>query len=112
MPRDAEEMSLLRTLLLGARALHRRVYADLGFSRVSQSPTVLHATGYSDSEELLAAIPAADKHFFDGLVEAYEIYHSIHGQALAIETLSPKDVALTELRRIRDLCLEKALGAF
>jgi len=112
-PRNAEEMTLLRTILSGVRAMHRRVYADLGYGS-SLVPGTLSSltTGYSASEELLAAIPAADKRYFDGLVEAFEIYHSIHGEAVPVESLSPQDLALRELRRIRDLCLEKGLGAF
>jgi hypothetical protein len=112
IPRNPEELSLLQSLLAGVRAMHKRVYGDLGFSRVTSLSTVTLTSGYSASEELMAAIPAADKRYFDGLVEAYEIYHSIHGQALSIDTLSLHDGALNELRRIRDLCLEKGLGIF
>ncbi len=111
-PRNAEEMNLLRTILAGVRAMHRRVYADLGYASAAVPSTISLVTGYNASEELLAAIPAADKRYFDGLVEAFEIYHSIHGEAVPVDFLSPQDRALRELRRIRDLCLEKGLGAF
>lgn len=104
VPRDAEEMSLLKVLLTSVRAMHRRAYADLGFARVAGGSNVTLASGYSASEELLAAIPTSDKRYFDGLVEAFEIYQSIHGEAVPVESLS--DLALRELRRIRDLCLD------
>lgn len=108
LPRNAEEVSLLQALLAGARAMHRRAYADLGLSRLEVASSLTLATGYSASEELLAVIPAADKRYFDGLVEAFEVYHSIHGEAVPLE-MAHHTLALTELRRIRDLCLQRGL---
>ncbi len=88
--------------------MHRRAYADLGLSRLEVASSLTLATGYSASEELLAVIPAADKRYFDGLVEAFEVYHSIHGEAVPLE-MAHHTLALTELRRIRDLCLQRGL---
>jgi hypothetical protein len=103
---------LLRALLASVRAMHRRVYADLGFARVAAATAVSLSSGYSACEELVAAIPPSDRRYFDGLVEAFEVYHSIHGVSVPIETLTTQDHTLGELRRIRDLCLESGLSLF
>ena len=110
-PRNGEELILLRALLTGVRAMHRRVYADLGYSGLNRGNTVSLSTGYRASEELLAAIPAGDKRYFDGLVEAFEVYQTIHGEAFPVDSQPNPDMTLGELRRIRDLCLQRGLAA-
>ena len=58
----------------------------------------------SDFHYLLNNLPLEAQRYFYGLVEAMEIYHSLHGP-----TLSPEEITaegkLQELRQIRDLCL-------
>ncbi len=44
-------------------------------------------------------------HYFAGLVEALEIYHSIHGEHFSPESIALNDKSLYEIKQIRDLCL-------
>jgi hypothetical protein len=54
-------------------------------------------------------LPEESRNYFYGLVEALEIYQSIHGRWIAVNSLTPGDTSVQELRQIRELCLQDGL---
>ncbi|MBY0371647.1 hypothetical protein K2X33_13255 [bacterium] len=101
--RNAEEESLLQTILGIAQSFHQRGHKDLGLAAV---------TGESQAADLqlLTSLPEEARTQFFGLVEALEIYQSIHGTATSLLNLN--ETAVTELRKIRDICLQGGTHAF
>src|SRR5687768_11415367 len=85
---------------------------DEDFSCLRAVITRAHQTQHEierGTEELIAflsALPEELTRYFHGLVEALEIYQSIHGRPV-LQDLSENTVR--ELRQIRDLCLAEGL---
>jgi hypothetical protein len=92
--RNSEEESLLQTLFGIAQSLLNLGQKDLGLMAVaaSEQPAL---------RELLTTLPESARTQFFGLVEALEVYQSIHGEPL----VRLNDAVVTELKAIRDLCL-------
>lgn len=109
-PDDPEEKSLLRALLECAESIYHRCHQDLGLSFGTSSAVLSTGVGAPDldfeSERVLEMIPSEAKREFDGLVEAVEIYYSIHGRSPS-QMLAVRDTPISELRSIRDYCLQR-----
>lgn len=107
---DSEELSLFRMLLYCAHRVHRRNLRDLGLSqRIADVVSFDEPADFSaDILQFIRQIPQQSMRYFHGLVEALDIYHSIHGKPVPI-TVDPSDDAVLELRQIRDLCIQDGL---
>ena len=55
------------------------------------------------------SLPEESRNYFYGLVEALEIYQSIHGRWIPVHSLTPGDPSVQELKQIREMCLEEGL---
>lgn len=111
VPRDQEELSLLRFILHCAHFLQRGGLSDLSLGpvpvvavRVDQSQIV-----GAEIKGFLEQIPEDSKRYLYGLVEAIEIYQSIYGRAIPIHNITMKDTLVYELKQIRDFCLQDGL---
>ena len=62
----------------------------------------------SDLLSVLHSISGEPLRYFHGLVEALEVYRSIHGRDIALEPEKLRDSEIHELRQIRNMCLENA----
>ncbi len=95
---NAEEASVLQSVLGMAQSLLAMGQKDLGLAALSapegQEPEL---------PKLLSSLPEESRTQFSGLVEALEIYQSIHGTVTSILNLN--ETAVSELRKIRELCL-------
>lgn len=101
----AEEQSVLQAVLGIAQSFILRGQRDLGLA--------VAATASSDSHglpQLLTTLPEESRTHFFGLVEAMEIYQSVHGTAASLLNLN--ESAVSELRKIRDICLEGGTHAY
>lgn len=107
---SSDELSVFRMVLYCAYSLHQRNSTSLGMSRrVSEVVSFDAGPGYStDILQFIREIPRHSMRYFHGLVEALDIYQSIHGRPIPI-TIDPSDDAIRELRQIRDLCIEDGL---
>jgi hypothetical protein len=116
--KEPEEISLFRFLLQCAHAFHKRNHSDLGLTtrKVSGAETLrmyssdggIHGTNM-DILRFVEELPRHSMRYFHGLVEALDIYQSIHGKPLPISTISPSDESVRELKQIRDLCIQEGL---
>lgn len=108
--RDAEELSVFRMLFHAAHSVHRKNVCDLGLSQRIQDVVSFDTPSDFSGEVLqfLKQIPAKSMRYFHGLVEALDIYHSIHGRPVPV-TIDPSDDAVREIRQIRDLCIQDGL---
>lgn len=107
VPKDADELSLLRLVLHCAQQVQKG--SSLEPARPS-SPCEAHQV--FDAAELrsfVASIPEGGRRYFHGLVEALDIYQSIHGHTLKLQNVSLSDQSVHELKQIRDLCLQDGL---
>ena len=106
-----QELSVLRGLVAFAQSLQARAQRDLGFAWAADlAHEVCSAFGLaSDFPRWLACLPEESKNYFYGLVEALEIYQSIHGRWIAVNSLTPGDTSVQELKQIRELCLQDGL---
>lgn len=101
IPNNAEELSLLRNLVRWAQQLQQADAAAFS-ARMSFSEEF-------DPMAFLSALPEELHRYFHGLIEALEIYHSIHGRPMAATDLSLSNDSVRELKQIRDMCLEEGL---
>lgn len=106
-----QQLSVLRGLVALAQGLQTRAQRDLGFAWAADlASEVCRAFGLaSDFPLWLANLPETSKNYFYGLVEALEIYQSIHGSWIAVNNLTAGDTSVEELRQIRELCLQDGL---
>jgi hypothetical protein len=106
-----QQLSVLRGLVAFAQGLQSRAQRDLGFAWAADlAKDVCSAFGLAaDFPRWLATLPEESKTYFYGLVEALEIYQSIHGRWIAVSSLTPGDTSVQELKQIRDLCLQDGL---
>jgi len=58
----------------------------------------------SEVHQLVSDLPGDAQRHFHGLVEALEIYQSLHGPCS-----TPRELKLREVKQIRDLCLSEGL---
>lgn len=103
---NAEEETLLQALLGFAQTFHQKGQKDLGLAVA----VVPGAAGTADLPQLLTSLSEDARTQFFGLVEALEIYLSIHGTATTLLNLN--ETAVSELRKIRDICLQGGPHAF
>lgn len=61
-----------------------------------------------DPWEFIHQIPEQSIRYFHGLVEALDIYQSIHGKAIPV-SIDPNDDSVREIRQIRDYCIQEGL---
>lgn len=114
-PETQEDMALLRTVLACAQTVQKRTHGDLalrggGGNAAVEIKVMTGISPVEEAERFLLSLPSEARKYFDGLVEAFEIYHSIHGVAPALSAVGTRsDRTLQELRQIRDLCLEEGL---
>lgn len=110
LPKDHEELSVLRWVISCAQDARRRLSdvlpASAGNLMAMQSAPASDAPAFYG---LAATLPEDAVRYFHGLVEAIEVYRSIHGHPVQVETLAMEDKAVHELRQIRDLCLDDSL---
>jgi hypothetical protein len=106
IPDDPQDALMLREVLGWADSLRRADVATL-----SQTPSMRLESQYAGNDlfSLFLGLPSAAKRYFHGLVEAMDIYQSIHGESVTTEVLSANAPELSELKRIRDMCLEDGL---
>lgn len=102
---NPEEESVLQSVLGMAQSLLAVGQKDLGLAMAVSGETSEHGL-----PQLLNTLPEESRTHFSGLVEALEIYHSIHGTVSSILTLN--ESAVSELRKIRELCLEGGTHAY
>lgn len=110
IPKDQAELSVLREVLLCAQWLTNREALATGtrppIAAVAQET---QSAMPEEIRQLLALIPEESKKLFHGLVEAMEIYQSISGKNLSVQTIGLADKAVHEIKQIRDMCLEEGL---
>lgn len=115
--RDSEELSVFRMLFYCAHFLHRRNQGDMGLDQGKKVinefvsfdlPTEAPLEAIADPFAFIREIPAQSMRYFHGLVEALDIYKSIHGKP-APQAIEPTDAAVKELKQIRDLCIHDGL---
>ena len=113
VPKDPEELSLLRSLLFCAQRIYRKAHQDLGIhsrtlkledSRMAGAPSPEF-----EIQRMIDSIPRQERRYFDGLVEAMEVYHSIYGRPVPVNTVTQGGPVIRELRLIRDQCLHEGL---
>jgi len=109
VPKDQEELSVLRFLLHCAQWLRRDTHMDLGLGPVRRSNERTTNTFSFDVPGFLELIPEDSKRYLHGLVEALDIYQMIYGQTLTAQNITLSDKSVYELRQIRDMCLEDGL---
>lgn len=112
-PRTEEEIHTLQTAL--ACAEFYGVNSPLGMLSVGRNGLVAsQATlpgGFPEFRKFLDSVPPESARLFHGLVDALGVYRDIHGRGFAIDQLRQGQEALTELRQIRDLCLDEMRAA-
>lgn len=106
--RDTSDLPLFQAVFYSAQAVHRKNY---GF--ITQRLDSVVAFGADESLafnpwEFIKQIPEQSIRYFHGLVEALDIYQSIHGKMVPI-SIAPEDEAVREIRQIRDLCIQDGL---
>lgn len=106
-----EQLSVLRGLVAFAQGLQSRAQRDLGFAWAADiASEVCRAFDLAAEFPLwLAELPEKSKNYFYGLVEALEIYQSIHGRWISVNSLTSGDTSVQELKQIRELCLQEGL---
>ncbi len=102
--RNPEEESTLQTLIGFAQSLLSLGHRDLGMAMAAQ-------TTHPELPRILTSLTEEGRTQFFGLVEALEIYQSIHGRAAA-SILNLEETAVSELRKIRELCLQGGTHAY
>jgi hypothetical protein len=102
---NAEEHSILQSILGIAQSLVSR--GGRGLALASLGTIAVTNPGIP---QLLGSLPEEARTQFFGLVEALEIYQSTHGAAATLHTLN--ESAVTELRKIRDICLQGGTHAY
>jgi len=85
---NSEEQQYLETLLSGAIKASQGILSE----------------GYA----LLSSLPADLQQYFYGLVEALEIYRSLHGVPVTVQDICAAE-RVHELKQIRDYCLSDSL---
>jgi hypothetical protein len=106
--RNDEEATLLQSILRVAQSFLTSGQRDMGLALAASSPSERESE--TALPQLLTALPEESRTHFSGLVEALEIYQSIHGPVASI--LSLNETAVTELRKIRELCLDGGTHAY
>jgi hypothetical protein len=106
-----QQLSVLRGVVAFAQSLQARAQRDLGFAWAADLASEVCAAFNlaADFPRWLAALPEESRRYFYGLVEALEIYQSIHGRWIAVSSLTPGDTSVQELKQIRELCLQDGL---
>ncbi|MCB0404595.1 MAG: hypothetical protein KDD51_07390 [Bdellovibrionales bacterium] len=111
LPRDTEDLAILRFLVYCAQLIQRAGHTDLSLNRMEavayrdpQVPSVEF-----DIQKFIAGMSEASKRYFYGLIEAVDIYQSIKGRSLHSDSLVADDPVVHELRQIRDMCLDDGL---
>lgn len=102
-PNSPEELNLLRGLVRMAQSVQDWA-SDLGLAATVVWERCATALGTQDEfPRVFNSLPPHIKNEFYQLVEAVEVYRSIHGASLSPDQIRPEDPAiLQELRRIRD----------
>lgn len=102
---NVEELNLLKSLVRWAQQVQEG-------SSIQALNGISCRLGFSedlDPVAFLRSLPAELHRYFHGLVEALEIYHSIHGRPVSVAELSLSNGSVRELKQIRDMCLEEGL---
>ncbi len=112
VPQDDDELSVLQQVMACALYFQQKAFLSLGplgrESAISMANLSSRAEGLSDEfTKVLSSIPEQASRYFHGLIEAMDVYQSIHGIAVPIATLSARDRSLQELKQIRDMCLDE-----
>jgi len=100
--RNTEEESVLHSVIGFAHSFATRGQRDLGLAVATSSGATPNLS------ELLSTLPEESRTHFFGLVEAVEIYQSTHGGSLK----NLNEAAVSELRKLRDFCLQGGLHAY
>ena len=108
MPKTREELSQLSWVIHFARRVQKGVWRD---PRLEPLVAFEFAGGRppSDVGSFIETLPSDCQVYFHGLVEALDVYHSIHGREVPLEEGSLKENIIHELRQIRDMCLDTNL---
>lgn len=111
LPKDQEEILLLKTVLACAQHFQQRTYVDFGPSGMKELMlTELSVNGgLQEFLDLLHSLPADALRYFHGLVEALDVYRSIHGRGVPLNSINIDEKWVHELRQIRDICLDDGL---
>lgn len=112
---NTSEWSVLKTLLGYADKMRARE-ASIGLhgsEMLSVSSMRLEASALAGADgdvfEFLAQLPERSLRYFHGLMEAMDIYQSIHGQNLLAAEVLPSEKSLREIKQIREMCMEEGL---
>ena len=116
VPRDQNELSVLRTLIASVQEYQRKTLAEMAMSgfgdlmaMAQTEREVRNKNGGTEFREFVASLPQDTLRYFHGLAEALEIYQSIHHQPVPVGRLTVDDASVHELRQIRDMCLDEGL---
>ncbi len=104
MPEGQQELSHLKWVLYFARRVQKGLWQD-----GSATPVPLFSQKQVPPGEVatfLSSLPSDCQRYFHGLVEALEIYQSIHGKEIPVDEASLRNGVVHELRQIRDMCLD------
>ncbi len=108
--RDQEELSLLRLVVECAQSLAQATMMDLSLGAlVPANHRSQRLSLSSEFQSIVEQIPEDGKRYLHALMEALDIYQSIHGRALVGQSLTLNDGTVTEIRQIRDMCMEEGL---
>jgi hypothetical protein len=111
LPKNEEEVLVLKTVLACAAHFQQRSYVDFGPAGMKELMVTELAAhgGLKEFLELMHTLSADALRYFHGLVEAIDVYRSIHGRTVPIDNLGLDDKWIHELRQIRDICLDDGL---
>ncbi len=99
LPKDQEEMHLLQVLIDSVQSFGKK-QADLALLPVAAAKSSI------DEKSLWEMVPEESRRYLHGLIEAVEIYQSIHGQMRMTQPIPVNPASVNEIRQIRDMCLE------
>ena len=105
-----DDLELFYQLLRAAQTIQRRNQPDIGLSNRLNSVVGFGSSVETplDVIEFIRLIPDQVLRYFHGLVEALEIYQSIHQKPLPTQ-IEPTDSIVGELRKIREYCILEGL---
>jgi hypothetical protein len=111
VPRDEDEQSLLERILDSVEWMHRHAHSDLGLYH-SEKTAWDRGSAPADVDLFIRQVPPDARRYLHSLVEAVEIYESIHRTPLRGSNPNWSESSLQELRQIRDFCLQDGVRGF
>lgn len=103
VPRNSEELSQLRNIVNWAL----QVQQSASLNTLSTLSARFAISEGMDPLSFLRSLPTELHRYFHSLVEALEIYHSIHGRPISLAELTLGNRSVQEIKQIRDMCLQE-----